>query len=327
MKNFQKIFFVKVGLIVMVALFIFGTGLRSSYAAEKVQVLIGTAAIGAAFYPVGVAMAEVINKNLPGYIAIAQTTGGSVANVRLIGNKQLTLGFGNLEFGIAALKGEKPFDKVLNVLPVMHLGMFPQTFLTLKKTGIKTMYDCKGKRIAIGTPGASVNVSAKLILKLHGIGENDFKPFYMGYSESGDALGDGVIDVMIDPGVMPSPTTDSLYSTRNDIWIVEQDPEILRKSPQVGWVEYKVPNGIYKGFNQDVAIFSVRALIYANGEEKDKVVNDLVKVTLSHKDVLKAAHALGAQLDYLRKKDADKYGLKIHPGAIQASKNMGEWEK
>ncbi len=126
---------------------------------------------------------------------------------------------------------------------------------------------------------------------------------------------------------MPSPTADTLFSTRNDVVIVEQDPEILQKSPEVGWVEYKVPKGIYKGFNQDVALFAARVLIYANGEEKDNVVYDLVKVTLSHKDVLKAAHALGGQLDYLRKKDADKYGLKIHPGAIKASREMGEWEK
>ena len=201
----------KISLIIMVALIMFGIGIGRSYAAEKVQVLIGTAAIGAAYYPVGVAMAEVINKHLPGYSAICQVTGGSVANLRLIDNKQITIGFSAADFGAAALKGEKPYDKLLNVLPIMHLGYFPHQFVTLKKTNIKTVYDCKGKRIAIGTPGASINVNARLILKLHGIGENEFKPFYMGYSESGDALGDGVIDVLIDPGVMPSPTTESLF--------------------------------------------------------------------------------------------------------------------
>ena len=327
MENYKNKYFVKIGLVMMVFVMIFCLGIKGSFAAEKIPVLIGTAAIGAAFYPVGVGMAEVINKHLPGYSSICQITGGAVANLRLLDKKQITVGFSGAEFFAAALKGEKPYDKILNVLPIMHVGFFPIQFVTLKKSNIKTLYDCKGKKIAIGTPGASTNVNAKAVLKAHGIGENEFKPFYMGYSEAADALGDGIIDVLVDPGVMPSPSTESLFSLRSDVVLVTGDPAVLEKANLPGSVLYKVPKGIYKGFDYDVYDLAGWVLLFVNGGEKDTLVYDIVKVVVLNKDHLKAVHPLGGQIDYLRKKIVDRQKVKVHPAAIKISKDMGEWEK
>ena len=146
MKAFGKHHFWRVGFIMIAALLVFGMGIETSNADE--QILIGTASIGASFYPTGCGMAEVINKHLPGYRAICQATGGSVANLRLLHDRKITIGFSGEVFAKAAHKGVKMFKKKLNIAAYMHLGFFPTQFLTLEKTGIKTVYDMKNKKVS-----------------------------------------------------------------------------------------------------------------------------------------------------------------------------------
>ena len=84
---------------------------------------------------------------------------------------------------------------------------------------------------------------------------------------------------------------------------------------------------MYKGVDYGVYDYAIWGCAYVSAEEKDKVVYDTLKTILAHKDYLKTVHPLGAQVDWLRKKVVDEHDVKIHPGAVKAAKDMGEWEK
>src|SRR3979490_3429035 len=59
--------------------------------AQQKPIAIATGGTGGVYYPLGGGMANILSKNLPGYQATAEVTGGSVDNLKLIGSGQSEL--------------------------------------------------------------------------------------------------------------------------------------------------------------------------------------------------------------------------------------------
>jgi TRAP-type uncharacterized transport system substrate-binding protein len=53
-------------------------------AQEKVTISIATGPTGGVYYPMGGGMANILTKNVPGLVATAESTAGSVANLEFI---------------------------------------------------------------------------------------------------------------------------------------------------------------------------------------------------------------------------------------------------
>ena len=77
--------------------------------AQQKTIAIGTGGTGGVYYPLGGGLANVLSKNLPGYQATAEVTGGSVDNLELIGSGQSEIGFTMVDAALDAFKGEDKF--------------------------------------------------------------------------------------------------------------------------------------------------------------------------------------------------------------------------
>ena len=83
----------------MVFLFAAGCG-------EKQQMLsITTGGTGGVYYPLGGALANVLSKKMPGFQVTSEVTGGSVDNLKLVGNDQADMGFAMVDAAFDALNG------------------------------------------------------------------------------------------------------------------------------------------------------------------------------------------------------------------------------
>src|SRR5687768_18143236 len=82
-----------------------GTGL----AAEQLNLSIATGGTGGVYYPLGGGMANILSKYVPGMQATAEVTGGSVANLQLVGTGKPYLALTMTDAAQDALKGE---DKI-----------------------------------------------------------------------------------------------------------------------------------------------------------------------------------------------------------------------
>ena len=85
--------------------------------AHATQVLsIGTAPAGGAWYGLGGALADVITKNVEGVTAIAEVTGAAIENVKLLGTKNIELGFTINAIAKSGFDGKAPFkQKYINI--------------------------------------------------------------------------------------------------------------------------------------------------------------------------------------------------------------------
>ncbi len=114
------------------------------------------------------------NCGVPGLIAIAQTTGGSIHNVEAIGDGRLESALSQADVAYWAYNGTGMFQvqgAIKNLRAVANLYQGALQIVVREGSGIDSVADLKGKRIALikGDPG--VAGTARLVLDAVGIEE------------------------------------------------------------------------------------------------------------------------------------------------------------
>ncbi|NMB34813.1 MAG: TAXI family TRAP transporter solute-binding subunit [Firmicutes bacterium] len=290
------------------------------------NISIGTAPVEGSFYPVGVAMADVLNKNLTGVQITAEETGGSAENLALIDEGRIELGFSAGESVAKAIAGEEPFTKKTEILLGWVLFPIPFQPVALKETGIKSISDLEGKKVSIGAPGATVNITAKELLKAHGVDINKVSFMYLGWGEAADALADRKIDAAFFQAAIPSPAIEGL-AARMPVQLLETDTTILERDfADQALFPGILPKNSYPGQEEDVAWPFDYAYAFFSPRLDEKIVYDITKTIFENKDIIEKAHPKGKEMHLIDKASADKIGLEIHPGAIRYAKEIGIWE-
>src|SRR5688572_2502123 len=91
-------------------------------AAEQINLSIATGGTGGVYYPLGGGMANVLSKHVPGMGATAEVTGGSVANLQLIGTGKPYIALSMTDAALDAYKGVDKFKgKKVDVRTLMVL--------------------------------------------------------------------------------------------------------------------------------------------------------------------------------------------------------------
>src|SRR6266568_1103587 len=123
-----------------------------AFTAHAQNLSIATGGTGGVYYPLGGGMAAVLSKYVPGIQATAEVTGGSVANLQLIGTGKPYLGMTMADATLDAYKGEDKFKG--KPVPVRTLLiMYPNRMhvVTIEGRGVNKMADLKGKRVSTGS--------------------------------------------------------------------------------------------------------------------------------------------------------------------------------
>ena len=98
MKLFSKLSILSVLLVAVISVI---AGCGGDTAGEKKFLNIATGGTAGTYYPIGGAMAEILNNNIQGMNASAQSTGATVANINMLSYKYLDRA-GNIHKGVAA---------------------------------------------------------------------------------------------------------------------------------------------------------------------------------------------------------------------------------
>ena len=166
-------------------------------AMDKVQSKFVTIATGGASGPyniIATTLADIYAKQLTTN-SKTQTTGASVENLNLLAQKKVEMAFVMSDALSDALNGVGSFPaKLENIEQIAALYPNYVQIVTSKRSGIKTITDLKGKRVATGAQNSGVEVNARNLLAGFGISYNDIKVDYLGYAEAADALKSGSLD-------------------------------------------------------------------------------------------------------------------------------------
>ncbi len=283
-------------------------------------VSIGTASPAGAYYPLGVAMAQIWNKTIPGIHFNAQQTGGSVANLNELNSGALQVGFANANIVWKALQGKPPFKHKVHVYGGWVLNASYGVFVVKRSSGIKTVADLRGKKVSLGAPGSSANVIAKRVLASQGLKPGDYHAVFLGWQESADALSDGSISAAFMIGGQPLPAISSL-AVRTPVRILTFAQAKLAAQGGFPLSVAKTPKDLYKTRQPGDEIV-VPSLVLLGRNVPASLAYKMVKSVFSAIPTLKAANASGAEAQLIKPNDAKRLGLTIHPGVLRFQKEM-----
>lgn len=293
-----------------------GCGGDSGSSGGKQFVNIATGGTAGTYYPLGGALAELMNANIKNMNASAQSTGASVANVNMLKDGSVDVAFIQNDIAYYAAEGKEMFkdNKVANLRGLAAL--YPETiqFVTTKDKGIKSIADLKGKKVAVGASGSGAEANARQILAAYGITYDDINVQYLSFGEAADALKDGNVDVGVVVAGFPTAAIQDLAANRS-AQIVNIDPKIAEdlKAKYPYYTKIVIPKGTYPGQEEDVSTVAVKCVIVTTDKMSDELGGQIVKAIYEHLDRMKAAHAVGK---YITKDTAlEGMSIKMNAGA------------
>ncbi len=141
-------------------------------------------------------MAEYITKNIDGVRCTAITSGGVDENINRLDAGKADIGLVSTGDSHMAFNGMKPYTKKYDKMRGMGIlfANWGEPY-TLKKSGIKTYLDLKGKKICGGAPGGSMHKLFFDWVRIHGLDpEKDMEIVFLPARAAVDALKLGQID-------------------------------------------------------------------------------------------------------------------------------------
>ena len=311
--NWKKTLVAGLAVVSMVAVL---AGCGGDNAAEKKFLNIGTGGTAGTYYPIGGAMAEVLNKDIPGMNASAQSTGASVANINMLKDGSVDLAIVQNDITYYAVNGTEMFkDKKVDGLKGIAT-LYPETCqaVTLDSSGIKSIAELKGKKVAVGAMGSGVEANARQILEAYGISYNDIQVQYLSFAEAASALKDGNIDAAFLTAGYPTSAVQDIAS-QHKVRLLPVDADkadaLIAKYPF--YTKTKIPAGTYAGFDEDVPAVSVMAMLVANDKVDDKLGYEITKALFKNLDRIHAAHAAAKAI--LKEKALEGMSLPVNAGA------------
>jgi TRAP transporter TAXI family solute receptor len=287
---------------------------------------IGTGGTAGTYYPVGGMIANAVSQ--PGkLVATAQASNGSLANVNAIAGGSMEAGLSQADVASWAFTGTGAFEGKPKVADLrMIANLYPESIhLVVKKgSGIKSVADLKGKRVALDEPGSGTLINARMVLAAYGVKESDIKPEYIKPNQAGDKLKDGALDAFFFVGGAPAGAIAELASGGTGIELLPisgPQAESLRKSSPYFAVDNIAAN-TYKDVPA-VQTLAVGAQLVTSAKVDAETVYQVTKAMYSEstQKTLAAGHAKGKLIT--KENAVQGVGIPYHPGAERFYKEVG----
>ena len=317
---FKKTSIILLSLVVVMATAVGGQ------AAEKKVLSIATGGTAGTYYAIGGGMAKLVSEYMPGYKLVVQSTGASIENIHLVANKKVDFAIVMSDPAYFAYTGEREFKdkaKYPNLRAIMagHTSLWQPA--ALESSGIKSIADLKGKKVALGAPGSPSKFGAIAAMEAYGVMPGDYKDVYLTYAEMVQAIKDGTIDASwVCAGIPTSSMLDLTSSSKINFLSIDAEkyPYIKKKHPYYG--KSAIPANTYSGQEQQVPAISTAGILITNTDLPEETIYLISKTILEHTKELGEVHKAG----YLWKLESATEGVAIpfHPGAAKYLKEKGQ---
>ena len=292
----------------------------SAAAQDKITISIATGPTGGVYYPMGGGMANILTKTIPGLVATAESTAGSVANLEFIHTGKADVALSMADASWDAYKGQEKFrDKPVGVRALMVLYPNRMHVVTKEGTGINKVADMRGRRISTGPPRSATELMAARLLEASGLDEKDLRRERLTVQESGAALKDGKIDAFFWVGGIPTAAvTDFAASPGVKIKMVDHTDALEAMVKKFGplYVKDVIPANSYPGQDKTNQVITVWNVLVASAKLPDELAYNIVKTMFEKKEDMIRVHAEARNFDFQYQTNAAAV-IPFHPGAAK----------
>ena len=265
-------------------------------------------------------------KELEDYRIQAQSSGGSVENLRKINSGKSHFGVvysGHVWLGAnGKMKNDK--NTYNDVLAVCYLYGAPAQLVVKKGSDIRGVNDLIGKKVGVGNAGSGAFANCELFFSHMGIWDK-IERNAMGYNDAAAAFGNNQLDAFWLFTAFPSGAIIMAAQT-NDIDLINLDVDAERSGfyeEYPYFTKVAIPAKTYKGVDVDTPSFQDSTLIVANSKTPEDLVYKFLSILFTTEGL---AHMVSQKNTF--EEMSLKNGIKgivtpMHPGAIRFWKEKG----
>jgi uncharacterized protein len=303
---------------------------------------IGTGSAGGTYYPIGGIIANDIScppgapcntagatDGVPGMVAVAQATQGSVQNVNLIQSGNAESGFTQSDVMHWAYTGTGLFEgrpKLERLRFIAHL--FPEHIhaVVRRDSPIQSFADLRGRRIAIGLQASGARIGSEMILEANGLrAGREYQAEYLNQAQGTERMQDRGLDATFTVVGYPAAAFTE-FCSRTGCRILPiagaEAQKVMERAPFYG--TGVIPRGAYEGITEDVPTLTVGALWAVRDSVPEATVYAVTKALWSDttRGLLDRGHAKGREIV----KEGALTGrgvVPFHPGAERFYREAG----
>jgi TRAP transporter TAXI family solute receptor len=286
----------------------------SNASRPKNEVIIATGGTLGVFYPLGCAFAENWNNQIKGIYAYAVASGANISNINMLKDGVADVIFVQNDSAYYAYNGLEMFKN--NAFPGIRgiAVLYTDTcqLIISRKSDIKTVFDLKGKTVAVGTFGFGAETNARHILAAAGLNYDDMNIIYT--SDYGTGLSNGTIEAAFATAGVPTIIIQDLLDS-NAISIIPIDNTIAINLKN-NWPFYKMDTiaaGSYQGVSSEIKTVSVKTMLAVSEKMDPSLVYHLLETLFSNSDKYLNVHKKCKEISL--KNALDGMSIPLHTGA------------
>ncbi len=292
----------------------------------RVRQAFGGGPVGGAFQTFANAMALIIADADPNLEVAAEGTGGSAENLRGVDANDFQYGIVYAADMYLGREGQLPEDpnRYTNVKPVASLYGGVIHLVVSQASGIQSVADLPGKRIALGNAGSGAALSAERYFRHLGL-IDQMQIEYLGYSQAAAAMGDGQLDGFWILAAFPNASVTEA-TTFTPIRLID----VYNPGVEAGFFEAfpfyserTLLGGAYPGVDEDVPSFQDTAILVSNGDVPEEMVYNAVKAIFSEDGLRRMREAHPAAAEMTLEDGVKGIPIPLHPGAYRFWQEVG----
>lgn len=307
-------------------------------ASAQILVRIGTGGPAGTYFPIGRILAEALSGppagqcavpgscGIPGLIAAAQLSNGSIANVEGIRAGTLEAALAQSDVVYWAFNARGSFSgKDTNPRLRFLAFLYPESLhlVVARDSSIHSVADLRGRRISLDEAASGTIADARAVLAGYGMSETDLRPEYLKADLAAERMREGRLDGFLFIAGWPTSAIRDFaasFATRL-VPINGPEAEAVRKSNPF-LIPGLIPAGTYAGIGETPTL-DVGAQLIVSSTLDDELVYAMTRELWSARvlALLARGHPKGATLDPGRALLGA--AIPLHPGAQRYYRERG----
>lgn len=318
----------RISALVLASLIVVSAITAPASAQPRRRVTIASGWVVGVYYPLAGAMSSIAyNAKDLNIRATVEASGASVANAQLIGAGDAD--FALLQNDIAFYAFNGATLPAFKGKPVRNMGgiftIYPELVhvVATQASGVKSMKDLRGKRVAVGPQGSGTEQNALQTLGVYGIKESDLaKVERIDAGAAADQLKDGQVDVAFFTTGLGSAVILDLFASGKVVLVpIDSVPgEVLGKQYPFYTLE-KIPANTYRGQEREVLTPAVMAMLVARRNLSEDLVYKFTKAIFDNLGQFHSAHPAARRLTL--QTALNGMPVPLHPGAEKLYREKG----
>ncbi|GHJ45597.1 C4-dicarboxylate ABC transporter substrate-binding protein [Catellatospora sp. TT07R-123] len=278
---------------------------------------IGTGPTNGVFNQIGGGYADIVNRHLPGYEALAPPTNGAGENLQRLARGDVDIAFTFADVAADAVAGKGAFEGRPVRLRALARVWNSYTHLVVRADAhVTSVQGLKDLRVATGPRGSGTEEVALRVLAAAGVDpDRDLKRTSASLSQMTNLMREDRLDAMFYTAGLPTVGLTALFGQAPGRFTLvplgEVLPALNRAHPDI-YSAAVIPKAAY-GLGRDTATVAVPNLIVVGEDMPIDLAHKLTELIFTYQSELAAVHPEGANID--RAKASETAPLSLHTGA------------